>query len=155
MECDTTKALVLSFKVHLMSVIKWINARAIFIQFASHNHRNGPLPNLTQNMCEGWTNSYWKHQVLMLYPLRENSENLMGRGVASNPPPLYVRGLISLIIYFVTNYWIIYWLNFCMYIWKCVCTVVLCVIQGLACVAGGIVCEIEVLVGEPCSKKRE
>ena len=59
-----------------------------------------------------------------------NSENLMGRGVACNPPPLYVRGLISLIIYFVTNYWIIYWLNFYMYIWKCVCTVVHCVMQG-------------------------
>ena len=42
-------------------------------------------------MCKGWTNSYWKDQVLMLYPL---GENLMGRGVASNPPPLYVRGLI-------------------------------------------------------------
>ena len=81
-------------------------------------------------MCEGWTNSYWKHQVLMLYPLRENSENLMGRGVACNPPPLYVRGLISLIIHFVINYWIIYWLNFHFYICKCVCNVVLCVMQG-------------------------
>ena len=39
----------------------------------SRNPRNWPLLNLTQNAPEGWTNSYWKRQVPMFYPLRENS----------------------------------------------------------------------------------
>ena len=52
----------------------------------SRNHKNWPLLNLTQNAREGWTNSYWKHQVLMFYLLGENSEKPYG--VASTPPPL-------------------------------------------------------------------
>ena len=40
----------------------------------SRNHRNWTSLNLTQNVREGWKNSYWKHQVLMFYPLGENSE---------------------------------------------------------------------------------
>ena len=40
----------------------------------SRNDRNWPSLNLTQNEREGWTNSYWKHQVVMFYPLGENSE---------------------------------------------------------------------------------
>ena len=35
----------------------------------SHNHRNWPSLNLTQNARVRWTNSYWEHQVLMFYPL--------------------------------------------------------------------------------------
>ena len=58
------------------------------------------LLNLFQNLREGWKNSYWKRQVLMLYPLGKNSEKPYG-GVASipSPPPpppthlLYVWGL--------------------------------------------------------------
>ena len=63
----------------------------------------------------------------------------MGRGVASNPPPLYVRGLISFINLFchkLLNYLLIGFLHvnlkMCMY---CVCTVVLCVIQGFQFIA--------------------
>ena len=55
----------------------------------------------------------------MLYAL---GENLMGRGVASNPPPLYVRGLISFIDLFchkLLNYLLIGFLyvnlKMCMY----------------------------------------
>ena len=51
----------------------------------SRNHKNWLLLNLTQNAREGWTNSYWKHQVLMFYLLGENSEKPYG--VASTPPP--------------------------------------------------------------------
>ena len=56
----------------------------------SRNPRNWPLLNLTQNAPEGWTNSYWKRQVPMFYPLRENSAKPWGGGIH---PLLYVRGL--------------------------------------------------------------
>ena len=50
----------------------------------SRNHRNWPSRNSSQNLREGWTNNYWKRQVLMSYPLAKNSEkkNLVGH------PPL-------------------------------------------------------------------
>ena len=54
----------------------------------SRNHSNWPSLNLSQNVREGWTSSYWKSQVLMFYPLIENSEKPYGgggRGVASTP----------------------------------------------------------------------
>ena len=35
----------------------------------SRNHSNWPSLNLSQNLSKGWRNSYWKRQVLMLYPL--------------------------------------------------------------------------------------
>ena len=35
----------------------------------SRNHSIWPLLNLSQNLREKWTNSYWKRQVLMSYPL--------------------------------------------------------------------------------------
>ena len=40
----------------------------------SCNHRNWPILNLSENMREGWTNSYWKCQVLMFYPLGKTRE---------------------------------------------------------------------------------
>ena len=40
----------------------------------SRNLSNWPLLNLSQNLREGWTNSHWKRQVLMFYPLGKNSE---------------------------------------------------------------------------------
>ena len=40
----------------------------------SRNHSNWPALNSSQNLREGWTNSQWKRQVLMFYPL--------------SPPPL-------------------------------------------------------------------
>ena len=36
--------------------------------------QNWPSLNVTQIARKGWTNSYWKHQVLMLYPLGKNLE---------------------------------------------------------------------------------
>ena len=53
----------------------------------SRNHSDWPSLNLSQNVRKGWTNSYWKRQVLMLYPLGKNSEKPYG-GVASILPPL-------------------------------------------------------------------
>ena len=38
----------------------------------SRNHSTWPSLNLSQNLREGWTNSYWKPQALMFYPLRKN-----------------------------------------------------------------------------------
>ena len=53
---------------------KWLD----HIDVISRNQRNWPSLNWTQNALEGWTNSCWKHQVLMFYPLGKNSENLRG-----------------------------------------------------------------------------
>ena len=41
----------------------------------SRNHSNWPSLNLSQNVPEGWTNSYWKRQVLMFYPATFHSAN--------------------------------------------------------------------------------
>ena len=51
----------------------------------SRSPRNWPLLNLTQNAPVRWTNSYWTRQVLMFYPLGENSDQQNLRGVASTP----------------------------------------------------------------------
>ena len=40
-----------------------------------------------QNVCEGWTNSYWKRQVLMFYPLGKNSKKPWGGGGGGIPLP--------------------------------------------------------------------
>ena len=37
-------------------------------------HSNLPSLNVSQNVHEGWINSYWKRQVQMFYPLGENSQ---------------------------------------------------------------------------------
>ena len=47
----------------------------------SCNHSNWPSLNLSQNVREGWTNSYWKRQVLTFYPLGKNSEKPYGEGM--------------------------------------------------------------------------
>ena len=48
----------------------------------SRNHSNWPSLNFSQNVREGWMNSYWKRQVLMFYPLAKNSEKPYGRGMS-------------------------------------------------------------------------
>ena len=53
----------------------------------TRNHRHGPSPNLTQNVCEGWTNSYGKRQVLKFYPLEENSDKPYGGGGGGGTTP--------------------------------------------------------------------
>ena len=58
----------------------------------SRNHRNWPSLNLSQNACKWYTNSYWKHQVLMLYPLGKYSEKPQP---PPPPSPLYTRRLIK------------------------------------------------------------
>ena len=70
----------------------------------SRNHSNWPSLNLSQNVREGWTSSYWKSQVLMFYPLIENSEKPYGGGGEGgwHPPPLYVRGLRDLLNVFMS-----------------------------------------------------
>ena len=47
----------------------------------SCNYSNWPSLNLSQNVREGWTNSYWKRQVLTFYPLGKNSEKPYGEGM--------------------------------------------------------------------------
>ena len=63
----------------------------------SCNHRNSPPLNLSHNAREGYTNSYWKRQVLMFYRLGKNSEKHEKGGGNHRPPaaPFYVRGLNS------------------------------------------------------------
>ena len=58
----------------------------------------GNYLNLSQNVREGWTNSYWESQMLTLYPLekKNNSEKPYG---GSNPHPLYLRGLMHFTVY--------------------------------------------------------
>ena len=65
--------------------------------FKSRNHSNWPSLNLSQNVRERWTNSYWKRQVVMVmfYPVRktQKKKKLTGRGGGVHPLSLYVRGL--------------------------------------------------------------
>ena len=70
------------------------------------NHSNWPSLNSSQNLREGWTNSFWKRRVLMFYPLRKHSEKHY-EGVASTAP-FYVRGLIGLkitLVKFTNHHW--------------------------------------------------
>ena len=83
-----------------------------------HNHSNWPSLNLSQNVREGWTKSYWKRQVLMFYPLEKNSEEPYGGGgVASTPPTLVrprvnsVKIIIFVIIAHVRDTKILAWLQ--------------------------------------------
>ena len=60
----------------------------------SRNHSNWPSLNLSQNVREGWTNSYSKRQVLMFYPLGKDSEKPYGGGGGlASTSPSHVRGL--------------------------------------------------------------
>ena len=54
----------------------------------SRNHSNWPSLNISQNVCKGWLNSYWKRQVLVFYPLEKTQKNLIGGKGSSTPPPL-------------------------------------------------------------------
>ena len=52
----------------------------------SRNHSNWPSLNLSQNVREGWTNSYWKRQVLMFYPLgKKLGKTVVGWHPAPHP----------------------------------------------------------------------
>ena len=74
---------------------KWLEKTCIFTQnwppatydVISRNQSNWSPLNSSQNLREGCTNSYWKRQVLMFYPLGKNSEKPY-EGVASHPHPL-------------------------------------------------------------------
>ena len=70
----------------------------------SHNHNIWPSLNLCQNGHEGWTNRYWKRQVLMFYPLGKKLwKTLEGHPPRPSqyrqprlpppPPAVYVWGL--------------------------------------------------------------
>ena len=64
----------------------------------SGNHSNWPSLNLSQNVRKGWTNSYWKRQVLMFYPLEKNSKKPYGGGgihLPSPPPPCTSEGYLG------------------------------------------------------------
>ena len=57
----------------------------------SRNHTKLTITERDSNCRKGWKNSYWKHHVLMLYPLGKNLEKPLG---GWHPPSLYVWGLI-------------------------------------------------------------
>ena len=59
---------------------------------------NWPSLNLSQNLRERWTNSCWKRQVLMFYPLGKNSEKTLGGG-GWMPPPCLVRPRVNYLPY--------------------------------------------------------
>ena len=65
--------------------------------FISHNHRNWTSLNSTQNarkwMMGGGTNSYWKHQLLVFWPLR-------WRWHSHPSSPLYIWGLILFLLFY-------------------------------------------------------
>ena len=66
-------------------------------------HSSWPSLNLSQNLSKGWTNIYWKHQVLMSYPLEKHQKNLMGGWhsppTSPPPPPFHVRPRVNLFWY--------------------------------------------------------
>ena len=64
------------------------------------NHSNWPSLNLSQSVREGWTNGYWKRQVLRFYPLQKNSEKPYV-GVLPPPFPLVHPRVNSVKIIFV------------------------------------------------------
>ena len=66
------KKYVISPKIGLFSCYLWRLSR---------NHSNWPSLNVSQNLRKGWTNSYWKRQVLMFYPLgKKLRETSWGEG---------------------------------------------------------------------------
>ena len=70
----------------------------------SRNHSNWPSLNSSQNLCEGWTNSYWKRQVLIFYTLGKNSDKPYGvGGWHPHLPPLYVRQLTLSYVYTIPD----------------------------------------------------
>ena len=74
--------------MHFHPKLAWLPATYDVI---SRNHSNWLSLNLTQNLREGWANSYWKRQVLIFYPLGKISEGLMGWGWHPTSLPLLVR----------------------------------------------------------------
>ena len=62
----------------------------------SHNHSNWPSLNMSQNVREGWTKSYWKREVPMFYPLEKNSKKPSGGDNHPHPPPPLVRPRVTL-----------------------------------------------------------
>ena len=73
-------------EVHFVAMLGVKNG--LTTSYLWRNHSNWPLLNLTQNVREGWTNRYWKHQVPMFYRLGENSQNTLGAGGGTHPYPL-------------------------------------------------------------------
>ena len=54
----------------------------------SRNHSNWLSLNLSQNVRQGWTNSYWKRHVLMFHhPLGKKKQKNLMKGGGGHPPP--------------------------------------------------------------------
>ena len=64
--CD---GMILFLKKHVLS--PKIGVTSCTFDVISRNHSTWPSLNLSQNLREGWTNSYWKPQALMFYPLKK------------------------------------------------------------------------------------
>jgi len=66
---------------------KWLD-HLITYDVISRKHSNWPSLNLSQNVREGWTNSYWRKEKAQKNP----------RGGGAPPPPPYVRGVLNELI---------------------------------------------------------
>ena len=90
--------------MHFHPKLAWLPATYDVI---SRNHSNWLSLNLTQNLREGWANSYWKRQVLIFYPLGKISEGLMGWGWHPTSLPLLVRPRVKKSFSRIVGAW--YW----------------------------------------------
>ena len=73
-------------KIYFHAKMAWPPATHDFV---SRNDRKWPSLNLSQNLREGLTNSYWKRQVLVFHPLGKKLRKTLGRWhpPTSRPPP--------------------------------------------------------------------
>ena len=90
--------------MHVHPKLAWLPATYDVI---SRNHSNWLSLNVTQNLREGWANSYWKRQVLIYYPLGKISEGLMGWGWHPTSLPLLVRPRVKKSFSRIVGAW--YW----------------------------------------------
>ena len=65
---------------------KWLD-HLLTYDVISGKRSNWPSLNLSQNVREGWTNSYWKQEKAQI--------NLREGGDTTPPPPSYVRGVLN------------------------------------------------------------
>ena len=104
-------------KKHVFSPKNGLTPATYYVIY--HNHSNWPSLNLSQNVPEGWTKSYWKRQVLMFYALEKKLRKTLwgGGGGGINPKTLVpprvktVKIIIFVIIAHVRDTKILAWLQ--------------------------------------------
>ena len=75
-------------------LVSWSRLLLLCCAFSPAPNSWPPL-NLNQNAREGWKNSYWKHQVLIFYPLGKNSEKPYGGVGGIHPSPFIISNKIT------------------------------------------------------------